>query len=59
MKDNAKQSNPVDMNDAAEALTFSSAGLSGRQAQPGQEGPAGGGQEGERWMMRRAAGPSG
>ena len=60
LKDNAKQSNPVDMNDAAEALTFSSAGLSGR-AGPGQEGPAGGGQEGERWlwMMRRAAGPSG
>ena len=28
MKDNAKKSNPVDMNDAAEALTFSSAGLS-------------------------------
>ena len=48
MKDNAKQSNPVDMNDAAEALTFSSAELSGR-AGPGQEGPAVGGQEGERW----------
>ena len=37
---------------------FDQLGSQAGQAQPGQEGPAGGGQEGERWMMRRA-GPSG
>ena len=37
---------------------FHQLGSQAGQGQAGQEGPAGGGQEGERWMMRRA-GPSG